>query len=330
MGWVHEFLRKEPGESFFGPVQSADGIQPEDGTIVEPESAYLGLYLESMRMSALRIRAQTFYGSVTSTCTVQSRSGKRAELYTVSTPTSLRGVDPKHLNRVVVGTIPLVVGVPYRGGGLDVEIGLFAFPGDYLVGPYLDLLSDVAATASAFLPPAGALTSTALIPPVRKGLDLLFGAAAEARLEVGLEHTWQTPTACYYAVAQAPEPPGGFRVNAGRQLVGADGIEVHAPYLVLRLDAQRERHNWAEIPDLHAAYEAVADASRRGELVSAREALASFRRVAVFCPDLLAADGERLHEKVAAEVRLAFPSTGTSGVPRRRFPELAEIPLYEN
>lgn len=334
MGWVRDFLRKEPGDWFFGPVQSVDGTasgtQQTAGKPVEPESVYLGLYLESMRVSAVRVRAQSFYGAVTSTCGVQSRSGERAELVAVTTPKSLRGTDPKHLDRVVVGTIPLIDAVPYRGGGLDVEIGLFAFPGSYLMGPYLDLLGDVATIASAFLPPAGALASTALLPPVRKGLDLLFGAATDAQLEVGLAHTWQTPATGYYAVVRAPEPPGGFRVGAGGHLRNSDSSEVLAPYLVLRIDAQRERYNWAEIPDVRAAYQAVANAARHGDLVAAREALASFRRIAVFSPDLLAADGERLHGQVADEVKRAFPATGTGGGgPSLSFPDLAEIQLYE-
>jgi hypothetical protein len=325
---VREFLRKEPEDPFFGPVRSADGTVP--AAPIGPESAYLSLSLESMRVSAVRVRGQTFYGAVTSTCTVVSRSGTKAELIAVSTPESLRGADPAHLDRVVVGTVPLVDAVPYRGGGLDVEIGLFAIPGAYLTGPYLDLLGDIATVASAFLTPAGALASAALMAPVRKGLDQLLGAATDAHLETGLAHTWQAPAAGSYAVVRAPEPVGGFRVGAGNRLTNPDGSEVRAPYLLLRLDAQRERHNWTDIPDVSAAYRVVADAARRGDLAAAKEALATFGRIAVFSPDLLASDGQRLHDKVAEQVRQAFPATGTSGVqPQRGFPNLADIQLYE-
>lgn len=328
MNWVREFLRKEPEDAFFGPVQSVGGTVP--GTPIEPESAYLSLYLESMRVSAIRLRGQTFYGAVTSTCAVVSRSGGKAELIAVSTPESLHGADPAHLDRVIVGTIPLVDAVPYRGGGLDVEIGLFAIPGAYLTGPYLDLLGAIATMASAFLTPAGALASAALMAPVRKGLDQLLGAATGAHLETGLAHTWQAPAVGSYAVVRAPEPVGGFRVGAGNRLMNPDGSEVRAPYIFLRLDAQRERHNWADIPDVSAAYQIVADAVRRGDLADAKEALAAFRRIAVFSPDLLASDGQRLHDKVAEQVRQAFPATGTSGgLPHPGFPDLADIQLYE-
>jgi hypothetical protein len=328
VNWVREFLRQEPEDAFFGPVQSADGTIP--GAPIEPESAYLGLYLESMRISATRLRGQTFYGVVASTCSVVSRSESKAELVAVSTPESLRGVDPAHLDRVIAGTIPLVGAVPYRGGGVDVEIGLFAVPGTYLMGPYLDLLGDVATVASAFLTPASALTSAALMRPLRTGLDLLLGATSDARLETGLAHTWQTPAVGNYAVVRASEPAGGFRVGAGNRLTNPDGSEVRAPYLLLRLDAHRERHNWAGLPDVAAAYQVIADAARRGDLSGARDALAAFRRVAVFSPDLLASDGQRLHAKVAEQVRQAFPATGTSGaLPQVDFPDLADIELYK-
>ncbi len=328
MNWIREFLRKEPEEAFFGPVRSADGTFP--GMPIEPESAYLSLHLESMRVSAIRLRSQTFYGAVTSTCTVVSRSGSKAELVAVSVPESLRGADPAHLDRVIVGTTPLVDSVPYRGGGLDVELGLFAIPSAFLTGPYLDLLGDIAIIASAFLTPAGALASTALMTPVRKGLDLLLGANIGAYLETGLAHTWQTPAPGHYAVVRGPRPDSGFRVGLGNRLENPDGSEVRAPYMLLKLEAQRERHNWANIPDVSAAYQIIADTARRGDLVASKDALAAFRRVAVFSPDLLASDGQRLTDKVSELVRQAFPATGTSGgLSRPSLPSFADIRLYD-
>jgi hypothetical protein len=330
---VRDFLSRETRDWFFGPVSSLDGTAPSPGAgpvvPLEPESAYVALYAESMRVGAPRVRGQTFYATVASTCTVQSRTGQRAEVLAVSTPASLRGVELAHLDRVVVGRVPLIRPVPYRGGGVEAEIGVFAFPADYLMGPYLDLLGDVAAVAGAFLPPVTALAATALAAPVRKGFDLLFGATTNACLEIGLVNAWTAPVTGYYAVVRGREPAGGFRVRA-RRLVTADGAEVSNPHLVLRLEAQRERHDWAQIPDVQAAYQIIADAVKDGDLVAARGALTAFRRIAVLSPDLLADDGLRLHGLVVEEVRLALPGTGTSGdAPRAALPELADIGLYD-
>jgi len=112
-----------------------------------------------------------------------------------------------------------------------------------------NLLGEVAAVASAFLPPVGALASAALASPVHKRLDLLFCAAADAWLDVGLAHAWEPPVTGYHAVVLRPEPPGDFRVSDGGRLLNRDGAEVRAAYLVLRLDAQQQRHNWAKIPE---------------------------------------------------------------------------------
>jgi hypothetical protein len=163
MGRIRDLLKREAASWYFERI----GPGPS-GEVVQPESAYLGLYLDAMHIRNVRVRAQTFYGLVTSSCTVQSRDGKSAELITASTPDLLRGADPKHLDRVVTGTVPLVDAVPYRGGGLKAEIGLFSLPGSFLVGPYLEFLGAAAAATTAWLPVA-----TAMVEPLRRSA-LLF------------------------------------------------------------------------------------------------------------------------------------------------------------
>ena len=258
MECIRNFLKMEDGAKFFGPVrhelaltstmpQPDHVVLPDEphvppGTRVEPESGYLSLYLEAMRVSAVRDRGQTFYGSVASVCGIESEFG-RAELLAVTSPAALRGVDPRHLDRVVTATVPLIDAVPYRGGALDLQMGLFAVPESFLVGPYLDFLGDVAAVASAFLPPVGALASAALLPSLRKGLDHLLGAATGAKLEVGLMHAWDPPVTGYYAVVRALGPPEGMIVSAGGRFQPGPQ-EVRVPYLVLRLDSRRQRHDW--------------------------------------------------------------------------------------
>jgi hypothetical protein len=344
MGWVQNFLRQEPQDMFFGPVRpTTDGSGSRatptsllPGTPVPPESAYLHLYLEGMRISAVRDRGQTLFGSVTSACGVESHSG-RAELVTVSTLPALRGVDSRHLNRVITATVPLIDAVPYRGGRLDVEIGLAAFPERYLLGPYLDFLGDVAAVASAFLSPTEALATAALMPSVRRGLDHLFGASSGAKLEIGLVHTWEPPVTGHYAVVRAPQPPGGFRVAADSKLFNPDGTEVRAPYMVLRLDARSERYNWPAIPDIATAYKTVKSAVLSGDVSAATWALETFRRITLVSPDLLADDGKRLHAEVKKLIEEVMPATAPGGlVPASgtivqsaaNFPDLADISLY--
>jgi hypothetical protein len=338
MGWLHGLLRKEPEDTFFGRVNAVDGIATPPasrsslpaGTPVEPESAYLHLYLEAMRLSAVRLRSQTYYGSVISSCGVLGDSGW-AELAAVAAPSTLRGVDARHLNRVITATTSLISAVPYRGGGLDLEIGLFALPGQNLLGPYLDFLSDVAAVAGAFLPLAGAMATAALLPAVHKGLDQLFGVSTEAILDVGLLRKWEPPvTGHYAAVRGALEPTGGFRRNAAGRLLMPDGTEVQAPYLVLRLDARTERDTWREIPEVSAAHQRLKAAVRSGDVQAAKWSVGEFRRIADDSPGLLSHDAQRLYVLMDEYAKDRLKPTGTAAGPDGTpdFPELADIDLY--
>lgn len=345
MGWVKDLLRKEPDETFFGPVEPAPSeVMPPPspsslpaGTVVEPESAYLYLSVEAMRISAVRIRGRAFHGSVTSTCGIQTGSGQ-AELVTVAAPSALRGLDPKHLDRVITGKMPLISAVPYLGGGLDTEIGLFAVPEQYLLGPYLDFLGDVAAVTSAFLPVPGAVAAAALLPAVRRGLDQLFGAETGATIELGVLRSLDPPVTGYCAAVRGvSEPSGGFRVGAAGRLLDHDGAEVHAPYLVLRLDARTQCDTWRDIPEVRAAYHDLNTAVRHGEIPSAKSALERFRRMAVSSTGLLPQDAVRLHAKMVEFANRNLFETGTGaltsangingkGVPS--LPDLTDINLY--
>jgi hypothetical protein len=274
---------------------------------------------------------------VTSTCGVQSGAGQ-AELVTVTAPSALRGLDPRHLDRVIAGTLPLISAVPYLGGGVDMEIGLFAVPEQYLLGPYLDFLGDVAAVASAFLPVTGAVAAAALLPPVRRGLDQLFGADTHASIEVAILRVLDPPVTGYYAAVRGmPEPMGGFRVSPSGRLVNPDGGEVRAPYLVLRLDARTQRDTWRDIPEVCTAYSELNTAVRNGDVQAAKSALERFRRMAMSSSGLLLDDADRLHAKMVGFANRSLPGIGTGALTpaagigdtsATAFPDLADIDLY--
>ena len=147
--------------------------------------------------------------------------------------------------------------------------------------------------------------------PLRRGIDRLFGTA-DARLEIGLAHTWTEPITGYYAAVRAPAPTGGFSLREGIRLQNPDGSQVSEPYLILRLHAEPHRHNWATIPDIQSAYKTVKDAVLRSDLTGAQEAMATFRRITMFSPDLLPADATRIHGLIEQQVAHAFPATGTA------------------
>lgn len=318
MGWLQNLLRTEAEDWYFGGLPVPGAAR----SMVAKDSAYLSVYVEAVHIGNARVRAQKFFGSVTSWCTLSSRSGTPVEQVVVSTPRRLQGADPDNLDLVVTGTTPLLREVPYRGGGLSLEIGLFAVPSANLVGPYLELLEDITSVA-------GVNPGQALLAPVRKGLDMLLGATADASLEIGLAHTWAVPETGYFAVARVPAKTEGLALGQGNRLLDATGAPVRAPYLILRVERTSERADWHSIQALRDMYEQVRDAVRRGDRAEALAAQAILRRIAVFSDDLLVEDGERLADMVEGMVAKAFPEGAPArGAEPYTMPDLAALPLY--
>jgi len=267
------------------------------------------------------------YGTITSSCAVHTRNGGWSESILVTTPKVLRDVDPNNLDRVITGTTRLLGPVPYRGGGIQVELGLFTAPGQDLLGPYLELLERAANLAG-----VGLLTTDAgLIRLVKDGLNLITGKKASLELEIGLSHLFDDPRPANYAVIRigrslvtdAPEytSKGGLR--------WLDGSTVSEPYFLFAIEASSQRDDWANIPNLRGTYDQLRVFAERGDLVAARDTLETFRRLAVFSPDLLVHDGERLFALVEEQILAAFPATGTSlNHHGYRIPPFEELPLY--
>jgi len=295
---------------------------------IEPEAGYLSAFLTSMHISDVRVATRTFYGAVTSSFAVATRNGGTAEFVVVTTPEVLKNSDPRHLDRVITVDKRLLGPVPYRGSDLDVEIGLFAMPAADLLEPYLDVVESISKISGVNLVAAAA----PLVPTVKSALTALLGATDTPRLEIGVSTTFAQPFTGYYCAVRADRDDpalADLKLGPDNRLVHADGKEVDSPYLVFQLTCTRQRHDWAEIPELQTAYQEVSDAARRGDLLWAKEALSSFRRISVLCPDLLAPDGERLHELVSQETNRALPDGLTSSAEIQEMPALMSLPLFE-
>ncbi|HET7486937.1 MAG TPA: hypothetical protein VFJ85_03350 [Acidimicrobiales bacterium] len=325
MSWWDKLLRARTDDWVFTPIAD-ESERAVERRVVEPETAYLGAFLRSMRIVDVRRGLSRFYGAVSSTATVPHRGGAPAEFFVVTTPTALRDVDAKQADRVLVLDRRILGPVPYRGGDLELELGLFSVRSADLAGPYLDLLESMASAAGlAFVGPA-----LALAKPLRDGLELLVGADGPSMLEIGLAKTFsppQTGTYCLLAASRDTVDTDALVLDAAGTLLHRGQPVRDQPYVVVTLDAHDRRDDWSAIPALVKAHEALAAEVRTGNQARVGDALAVFRRAAVLDDDLLAADGLRLAEKVAAEVAMALGTTPTAAVPLA-IPSLAEVPLY--
>lgn len=325
MGWWDRLLRAKAEEWVFAPVVDESG-RADDRRVVEPETAYLGIFLRSMRIVHVRKGLTRFYGAVSSSCTLPHRSGAPAEFVVVTTPADLRDVEAGDADRVLVLDRRLLGPVPYRGGDLDVEIGLFSVRSADLAGPYLDVLETMASAAGlAFVGPA-----TAFVAPLRRGLELLVGADGPSMLEIGLAKTFspaETGTYCLVGASRDAVDTDALTLDAGGRLLHrGEPVQAH-PYVVVTVEANERRDDWFQIPALAEAHRALVADVATGDQARVREALAVFRRAAVLSDDLLAADGARLAAKVADDVALAL-GTAPMAAASISLPALDEVALY--
>lgn len=322
MGWWSRLLRTKAEDWVFASV-AEEGVERRT---VEPETAYLGVFLRSMRIVHVREGLSRFYGAVSSTCTVPHRGGAPAEFFVVTTPAALRDVEAGDADRVVVLEKRLLGPVPYRGGDLDVELGLFSIRSADLAGPYLDVLETMASVAGlAFVGPAQAFAA-----PLRRGLELLVGGDAPSMLEIGLAKTFSPPmtgTFCLIGASRAAVDTASLSIDHNGRVLHRGELVTEHPYVVVTVEAHSRRDDWFQIPSLAKAHKALISAVETGAQARVDEALAVFRRAAVLNDDLLAADGARLAEKVREDVDLALVTRPTAAA-TTSLRELSDVALY--
>lgn len=332
MSWWDQLWRRKAEDWIFAWLDDAQVGGEATAGEVTPDAAYLSVFLKSARVVDVRKGLTRFYGAVHSIIRLPHRSQGCAEFNVVTTPQALRNVDPA-IDRVVQFDQRLLGPVPYVGGDLEMEIGLFSVASSDLAAPYLALLESLSRTAgvsfvSAALPFAG---------PILEGVKLLSGSDRALALEVGVSTTQSRPRAGHCVVIRAPKSsldPARLRVDRSDFRLLFDGKPLAAyPYMVLQIRAEPRRDDWARIPDVAEAFRAVQDEYRRGSTTRTAEALQYFRRVVRTSNDLLLDDAERLVDKVdSMYLEAGEPEPARRGVaarPARTLPDLDAVALYD-
>jgi hypothetical protein len=324
MGWL-EKLQSTPAEQWFrGAVVEKHGAQG-NAAIVTADDCYISVFLESLYMGSVRKGLTRFYGTVTSHCSIPSLDGGRAEAVVATTPASLKDADAKNLDRVVIDGRRLFGPTPYRGGDLDVEVGLFLVPTQNLIGPYLEVVEDIAKLAAAPYVAAAA----PFIGPATKALGLLLGDnGGNVELQIGLAKSWSSPEIGLFAVARRGFA-GDLLYDRSQRRLAADGKAISEPHLVLRFESTKSRDDWHQIPDLLNAYNDLKRAALSNNLKQAEAAVEAFRLRAQFSPDLIRADAVRLTKKCMEAFKQAFPAVQTAAEPAPpTLPDFASLNLY--
>jgi hypothetical protein len=319
--WTYSKIpaNKTPNSLAHDPLRSEDG--------------YINVWLQSFRITNVRKGLKAFYGTVYSFISLpvlNGDGGKKAEFQVLTTPGQLKNIDASHVDRILVLNQRLLGPIPYRGGDLEIEIGLFSIKEADLAGPFLSVLDSLSKTA-------GVSFITAALPfagPIKDGINLLSGASSDSILEMGLSTNYSPAETGCFAVMRAQQnqvDPAQFRVDDSHRLVDDKSGEPIAdfPYLVFTIELSKQRDDFFLIPDLSLAYKKLREEIKGGDLNKINDAFAVFRRTAVSSPDLLLADAQRLVANVDADVKASVEtktqSRGADGTLR----EFKDVPLYK-
>lgn len=331
MGWWNQIwtTRAEDWTSgYLEPLQVFDKL---GRTTVHANAAYLSVYLRSMRVVNIRTGLKKFYGTVHSFITIPHISGKSAQFHVLTTPASLSNIDAKNVDRIISMNQRLLGPIPYRGGDLEIEVGLFSIESVNLAQPFLTVLESLSQAA-------GVSYVNAAVPfvgPLLQGIDLLAGTSGGSILEIGLSRKYQnveTGTMVIMRAAKGLIDLSDLRVDEDYRLIDSYGNAVKDyPYMVLAIDAEKERADWFNIPELAQSYHEIQQALRKGKHQETMEALAVFKRVVYTSPDLLDRHAENLARKVDSEVnnKLKFIPTSKS-LTEMRMPELMTMDIFHD
>ncbi|GHG42759.1 MULTISPECIES: hypothetical protein [Amycolatopsis] len=269
---------------------------------------YLHVHLLAMRLPYERRWTSRYHCSLTSYTRLEHAGPTPVEFLLTTSPASMRGITGDKLAKVPIGPTRLAGPVPYLGGPLDIEIGLFAIKEKDLAEPYLDFLQSVGELAGvSFVAPA-----LSLIRPLKDGLNALVGTR-DSVLGVGAVRTFTPVRTGVFAVLATTSTALARRqcVLSDDVLCWHDGSPVtDVAYVVFSIEASAARADWARLPEVGPVYAALLSAARADRLPAVKKLLAQFERTVLLSPDLIESDAETIVAAVKRRVERAMPAAG--------------------
>jgi len=343
MGWLGSFLKRivgaPPLELTFVPSIPAPGI-PGVGEEIQPDSCYIELYLESLRLARGRKFATKFHGVAYSFVALPREGEERAHLAAISKPEKLAELDKGSLDHVITVSKQMMGRTAFRGGPVSLEFGLFSVKDGNVLTPLLDYVTRVSSTAG--ISYVGAIKP--FVPLITEGMDLIAGQLQDTALEVGVDTDLDLAKSCVAAIVARPKgsiDTAKLSLDEDRGLL-SDGKLLDCGYAVFSLRRALEKSDYGEIPELKERYAAIQSAIRGNKMQDATDALTAFRLATVASPDLIPSDARTLVEKATRKVAEAFPPGGVAAPGTRaatksakrsgrkvRVETLSEIGLYD-
>ncbi|MTH60051.1 hypothetical protein [Paracoccus litorisediminis] len=275
------------------------------GSEIKADTCYIEIYLESLRIKNVRKFATSFHGVVYAYANLAREGDNSAEFAAVTTPKGLALLDPNNLDRVITMSKLLFGPTPWRGGVLRLELGLFSVRQTNLMSGVLDLVGKIADQVGVSF----VSLAKPFLPLVREGMDLIAGQAEDSAIEVALNTDLSLSKGEAIAVIAVEDGVLDLNEISMDPYTSAllyEGMPLKESYFVFSIRSTKQKADYAEIPELKAAYASIVEAIRDGTPDAADVALHAFRRTAIISPDLITEDRNLIVEKASMKVKEAF------------------------
>jgi hypothetical protein len=314
----------------FGYLESSQTPDGKPSEVITANTKYITVLLKSARIVNVRQGLSKFSGVVhcRTSLPVPGQTNP-AEFHFVSIPNELQNADAKNLDRVVQVNKEVLGPIPYTGGTLEVEAGLFSVKTADLLKPYLDVISDLASLAGV----SYVQVAKPFVAPIQKGLDLLLTGGGDQILEIGLSTGFNPIKTGYFIVLRLERNKsniGELRITGDDfRIVGKDGESIQdAPYMVFEIKAEPVREDYYRIPEIRDAYKSFRTSLRSGKLTEAQDAFAVLRRITLTSYDLLPDHADEIVKKADDLLKKVFgPTTHSKSINANDVPTLEELPV---
>jgi hypothetical protein len=281
-----------------------------------------------LRVTNVRVGFSRFYGTVESYACLPHMSGSPIEFLTITTPSQLQDVQKRNLDRFVLAGKRLLGPVPYMGGDLELEVGLFSVKSQDMLKPYLDLLTDLAKAAGV----AVFSVAAPYIQPLKRGIELLTGADVGATLEIGVAATFEAPREGDYYVARLESTGHNlsrFSLDDNYNLLDDSGNDVtNSPYIVFSIEQDPTRDDWFMIPTIAQSYAQLTDAVKNQKsFKEVTSHLEHVKRTVLLSPDLLPEHAKQVTDWIGDQVAFSLQATPTAGGHATELPSLEQLHL---
>jgi hypothetical protein len=293
-----------PNSHLSDPLPAAD---------FEPDASYLRLWLNDMYLARRRVLYQTRYPMVHAYCNFLYR-GQMEEVPLIVGPSQIEGLSAA-TDRVLNLNYRLIGPIPFRGGEVEILLGLFALEAAEYGSQLLDMLGAISEATGR----GEFRLGLQLLGLLKRGVEALFGLN-KVKPQLGIHDT-------FTAVPSGPHQlRPGYRVvmdvTAGQvepeQLWIKNGRLFHgqnmahatpfegADYFLFYIEKMDRRDDFSSLETIHAAWEEVIAKAWQASDEESELAYTTFKGAVLASPDLIWKDQVRLIETLTKKVRQIY------------------------